>query len=251
MPPLVTSETFHNGGMMVALTWRLTLRLHLATLPTALSNCDRQGTRRKITRGPWTLLLYPLLVMGRSAKCRQKVIIKVIGTFLCMSSFPLQVFHWSQWLGKSRFQDEPRKDPCIVRINHCMHYLEFLKFSFQSVRWFYFSWKNESCCCYNSEKCGRPYSGRKLHYSPYLLSVSILYSNVSPDKSSSEHRMWQDSFLCTSSHSLPSRHPKFLGHFSSNYIISSNIIFYYTPFLRARMSQEDGNLISILTATGH
>lgn len=30
-----------------------------------------QGTRRKITRGPWTLLLYPLLVMGRSAKCRQ------------------------------------------------------------------------------------------------------------------------------------------------------------------------------------
>lgn len=45
-----------------------------------------------------------------------KVIIKVTGTFLCMSSFPLQVFHWSQWLGKSRFQDEPRKDPCIVRI---------------------------------------------------------------------------------------------------------------------------------------
>lgn len=66
-----------------------------------------------------------------------------------------------------------------------MYYLEFFKL----VRWFYFFWKNESCCCYNLEKCGRFYFGRKLYYSFYLLFVSILYSNVFFDKLSFEYRM--------------------------------------------------------------
>ena len=62
----LTSETFHNGGMMVALTWRVTLWLQLTALPTVLRNCDWQTTISKIATGPEPCHYPQLLVLDRS-----------------------------------------------------------------------------------------------------------------------------------------------------------------------------------------